>query len=95
MGGIRIEPARIESALRELDGISEVAVVPSSSDDGQPEIVAHLGSEPNKSGFEGDLRRHVERNLHPAAVPARVVWHTTGLPTLPNGKVDTATLAGW
>ena len=95
IGGIRVEPQRIEDILREVDGVDEVAVVAATSSDGHTQMVAHLAGTPGRSLLDDSIRAHAQQHLHAAAVPTRLVWHPDGLPTLPSGKVDLVSLAAW
>ncbi len=94
LGGIRVEPCRIEEVLREADEVGHVVVLAESTHDGEGRIVAHLGGRPDRPELEADLRGRIERTIHAAAVPSRFEWHADGLPMLANGKVDVARLRG-
>ncbi|MFI2780423.1 amino acid adenylation domain-containing protein [Streptomyces sp. ALB3] len=77
--GFRIEPAEVESAIRELDGVTDVAVTVAGSGD---HLVAHLvGRVP------GDLTERLSAKLPPHMVPGRVLL-AEALPLTVNGKLD-------
>jgi thioesterase domain-containing protein/acyl carrier protein len=88
VGGVRIEPAEIEIALSEIDGVHEAAVVAGVLD-GREIVVAHLAV-PRSSGSVPDLdvvRRHLTGRVLPAAIPRAVVVHQS-LPRTSHGKLD-------
>lgn len=88
IGGIRVEPERVEEVLRDFPGVREVAVLPARTPDGDIEMVAHIAGDPGAPQVDTALRSYAARHLHAAAVPTRLVWHADGLPTVATGKID-------
>lgn len=83
--GFRIELGEVESAIRELDGVSDVAVTAADSGD---HLVAHVvGRVP------GDLAGLLAAKLPGHMVPGRV-RHVDALPLTVNGKLDRKALTG-
>ncbi|MFJ6070727.1 amino acid adenylation domain-containing protein [Streptomyces sp. NPDC093065] len=77
--GFRIEPGEVESAIRELDGVVDVAVTVADSED---HLVAHVvGRVP------GDLTALLSAKLPAHMVPGRVL-PVDALPLTVNGKLD-------
>lgn len=82
--GFRIEPGEVESAIRELDGVVDVAVTVAAEGD---HLVAHLvGHAP------GDLTAVLAAKLPAHMVPGRVLT-IDALPLTVNGKLDRKALA--
>ncbi|MGW9068209.1 amino acid adenylation domain-containing protein [Streptomyces yangpuensis] len=82
--GFRIEPGEVEAAIRELDGVVDVAVTAADSGD---HLVAHLvGRTP------GDFSAALAAKLPAHMVPARVL-PVDALPLTVNGKLDRQALA--
>ncbi|MBB5958026.1 amino acid adenylation domain-containing protein [Saccharothrix tamanrassetensis] len=84
--GFLVEPAEVESALREHAGVAEAAVIPVGDGDARHLVAYVVGGVAAES-----LRRHVEQRLPAYLCPARYV----SLPELPlnrSGKVDRAAL---
>ncbi|MFG2344185.1 non-ribosomal peptide synthetase [Streptomyces phaeochromogenes] len=82
--GFRIELGEVESAIRELDGVVDVAVTVADSGD---HLVAHVvGSVP------GDLTGLLSTKLPVHMVPGRVLA-VDALPLTVNGKLDRKALA--
>ncbi|MFE1830459.1 amino acid adenylation domain-containing protein [Streptomyces yangpuensis] len=82
--GFRIEPGEVEAAIRELDGVVDVAVTAADSGD---HLVAHVvGRTP------GDLAGALAAKLPAHMVPARVL-PVDALPLTVNGKLDRQALA--
>ncbi|SEG97759.1 non-ribosomal peptide synthase domain TIGR01720/amino acid adenylation domain-containing protein [Nonomuraea solani] len=77
--GFRIELGEVESALRELDGVVDVAVTVAGSGD---HLVAHVVGE-----VPGDLAGLLAARLPGHMVPGRVV-RVDALPLTVNGKLD-------
>ncbi|WP_449479670.1 amino acid adenylation domain-containing protein [Streptomyces atroolivaceus] len=77
--GFRVELGEVESAIRELDGVTDVAVTVAGSGD---HLVAHVvGPVP------GDLTGRLSAKLPAHMVPGRVL-RTEALPLTVNGKLD-------
>ncbi|MFF3705777.1 non-ribosomal peptide synthetase [Streptomyces phaeochromogenes] len=84
--GFRIELGEVESAIRELDGVIDVAVTVADSGD---HLVAHVvGSVP------GDVTGLLSTKLPVHMVPGRVL-SVDALPLTVNGKLDRQSLADW
>ncbi|WP_405467908.1 amino acid adenylation domain-containing protein [Streptomyces canus] len=82
--GFRIELGEVESAIRELDGVVDVAVTAADSDD---HLVAHVvGRVP------GDFVESLSTKLPVHMVPGRVL-PVDALPLTVNGKLDRKALA--
>ncbi|WP_030843619.1 non-ribosomal peptide synthetase [Streptomyces sp. NRRL F-4474] len=82
--GFRIEPAEVEAAIRELDGVVDAAVTVAGSGD---HLVAHVVGRP-----PGDLAVPLASKLPAHMVPARVL-RVDALPLTVNGKLDRKALA--
>ncbi|MCX0242380.1 non-ribosomal peptide synthetase [Streptomyces drozdowiczii] len=77
--GFRIELGEVEAAVRELDGVVDVAVTPSAEGD---QLIAHVvGRAP------GDLAARLAAKLPVHMVPGRVLT-VDALPLTVNGKLD-------
>ncbi|MFD9905283.1 amino acid adenylation domain-containing protein [Streptomyces sp. NPDC059063] len=83
--GFRIELGEVESAVRELDGVVDVAVTVAPSGD---HLVAHVVGEV-PTDFVGRLAAKLPVHM----VPGRVLT-TDALPLTVNGKLDRKALAG-
>ncbi|HEX7677192.1 MAG TPA: condensation domain-containing protein, partial [Thermoanaerobaculia bacterium] len=81
--GFRIEPAEVEHALRECDGVADAAVI--ARDDGHgAQLTAYVVS----TRFDAiALRETLAARLPPAMVPAAFVA-LDALPRTPSGKID-------
>ncbi|MFJ4709287.1 amino acid adenylation domain-containing protein, partial [Streptomyces anulatus] len=77
--GFRIEPGEVEGAIRELDGVVDVAVT--VADDGD-QLIAHVVGEP-----PADLADLLAAKLPAHMVPGRVL-PVDALPLTVNGKLD-------
>ncbi|MFJ1565797.1 amino acid adenylation domain-containing protein [Streptomyces erythrochromogenes] len=77
--GFRIEPAEVEAAIRELDGVVDAAVTVAGSGD---HLVAHVVGRP-----PADLAGPLASKLPAHMVPARVL-PVDVLPLTVNGKLD-------
>ncbi|MFE0008455.1 non-ribosomal peptide synthetase [Streptomyces erythrochromogenes] len=77
--GFRIEPAEVEAAIRELEGVVDVAVTVAGSGD---HLVAHVVGRP-----PADLAGPLASKLPAHMVPARVL-PVDALPLTVNGKLD-------
>ncbi|MFF7312042.1 amino acid adenylation domain-containing protein [Streptomyces sp. NPDC008137] len=82
--GFRIELGEVESAIRALDGVVDVAVTVANSED---HLVAHV-----VGGVPGDWAALLSERLPVHMVPGRVLT-TDALPLTINGKLDRKALA--
>jgi acyl-coenzyme A synthetase/AMP-(fatty) acid ligase len=87
IGGIRVEPARIEAALRELPWVAE-AFVDVEPDVEPPALTAHVAVRPGAEVDASAAEEFLRARLHEAEVPRWLVRHDGPLPTLLTGKVD-------
>ena len=86
--GVNVYPAQIESVLRGLAGVHEVAVIGVSSPSHGEDIVAYVHAE----GLDADaLRAWCSERLAPYKVPARFVL-VDALPRTSAGKIDRRSL---
>ncbi|WP_179467179.1 class I adenylate-forming enzyme family protein [Mycolicibacterium vinylchloridicum] len=87
-GGINISPVELESAIRTLDGVEEVAVIaapdPRFGETPAAIITVTAGSRLDESTVVG----HCEAILSDYKVPRYIVLRSDPLPRLPNGKLD-------
>jgi phosphopantetheine binding protein/AMP-binding enzyme len=82
--GFRIELGEVETALAQLAGIDEVAVI-AQGDAGAKRLVAYYTS---AAGLDGEaVRAHAARTLPGYMVPSAHV-RLAALPLTPNGKLD-------
>ncbi|MER6628659.1 amino acid adenylation domain-containing protein [Streptomyces sp. NPDC000987] len=88
--GYRIEPGEIETALRALPGVADVAVV-ARRDGGTARLVAHVVTPEGRPLDPPALRAGLRLTLPDYMVPALFVRHEK-LPLTANGKVDRAAL---
>ncbi|MEU0340404.1 amino acid adenylation domain-containing protein [Streptomyces bobili] len=88
--GYRIEPGEIETALRALSGVADVAVV-ARRDEGTARLVAHVVTPEGRPLDPPALREGLRLTLPDHMVPALFVRHER-LPLTANGKVDRAVL---
>ncbi|MFJ7151578.1 amino acid adenylation domain-containing protein [Streptomyces sp. NPDC100445] len=88
--GYRIEPGEIETALRALPGVADVAVV-ARRDGGTARLVAHVVTPEGRPLDPPALRAGLGLTLPAYMVPALFVRHER-LPLTANGKVDRAAL---
>ena len=83
--GYRVEPAEIETALREHPAVREAIVVPSTGGGGELRLVAYCAVE--GSVGEVQLRDHLADRLPEFMIPS-VIGVLGELPMTPSGKVD-------
>ncbi|MER6108070.1 amino acid adenylation domain-containing protein [Streptomyces hirsutus] len=89
--GHRIEPGEVETALRALPGVADVAVV-ARADGGTARLVAHVVTPEGRPLDPPALREGLRLSLPDYMVPALFVRHER-LPLTANGKVDRAALS--
>lgn len=92
IGGVRIEPEAVESVLRTLPGVLDVAVVPVGDDPDRRRLVAHVVVDPTLAVDASGLRAEVAARVTSAAVPAAFHLRSEPLPLLASGKVDRGAL---
>jgi len=83
--GFRVEPAEIESALRQHPGIRQAVIVPIDDASGEKRLAAYLVS--SESIAAEDLRRRLSEQLPDYMVPTAFV-RIDAVPLTSNGKVD-------
>ncbi|RJQ75505.1 amino acid adenylation domain-containing protein [Pseudonocardiaceae bacterium YIM PH 21723] len=84
LNGFRIELSEVESAIRELDGVTDVAVTVAGTED---HLIAHIVGQ-----VAGDLTALLKRKLPVHMVPAQVRT-LAELPLTVNGKLDRRALS--
>ncbi|WP_224188673.1 non-ribosomal peptide synthetase, partial [Mycobacterium avium] len=85
--GHRIELGEIHSALAELDGVGEVAVIAREDRPGEKRIVGYLTGTADPAAIRARLAERLPAYMVPAAVLA-----IEALPLTPNGKLDARAL---
>ncbi len=86
--GHRVEPAEVESALRELAGVTDAAVLGQPDASGEMRLVAYVAGQ----GLDAQgLRTSLAATIAPHLVPS-VVELLPSLPRLSSGKLDRAAL---
>ncbi|WP_156660754.1 non-ribosomal peptide synthetase, partial [Mycobacterium sp. 852002-10029_SCH5224772] len=85
--GHRIELGEIHTALAELDGTGQVAVIAREDQPGDKRIVAYITGAADPAELRSRLAERLPVYLVPAAVMA-----IDALPLTPNGKLDTGAL---
>jgi syringomycin synthetase protein SyrE len=93
INGFRIEVQEIESAIRRLPGVADVAVAGVVGVTNQKRLYAFLVPEPNLHITLSDLVSHLSRYLPKYMIPEKF-WSLDSLPSTPNGKRDTGALEG-
>jgi amino acid adenylation domain-containing protein len=84
VNGVRVELGEVESALRDLDGVRQAAVV-LRSNRGVDQLIGYCEAAADLKPF--DLRRRLLERLPASMVPARLVV-LAALPVNASGKVD-------
>ncbi len=105
VAGHRVDPWEVTTALRELTGVADAAVLPRCGPDGETRLVAFAvreqvhGSDPlvddpatAASPTEQQVRTLLRGRVVAAAIPTDVYW-VPELPLTGNGKLDTDALA--
>ncbi|MFE8046904.1 amino acid adenylation domain-containing protein [Brenneria goodwinii] len=83
--GFRMEPGEIESQLRKVAGMDDVAVVARKNQNGETELVAYLVTAVSLSLSE--IKRQIEQTLPYYMIPSAFVM-MKALPLTVNGKLD-------
>jgi non-ribosomal peptide synthetase component F len=91
INGFRIEVQEIESAIRRLPGIADVAVAGVVGPSNQKRLYAFFVAEPNLNTTLSEIVSHLARYLPKYMIPEKF-WSLESLPSTPNGKRDTAAL---
>ncbi len=91
INGYLVEPAEIEAALLDLDGVAD-AYVGADRTAADPRLVAYVVSTPGYVNSGSLLRRHLRSRLPTYMVPTTIV-ELAELPRTPRGKVDQHALA--
>jgi amino acid adenylation domain-containing protein len=85
--GYTIEPAEIEAALLEINGVREVVVVSKEDHRGDHLLVAYVVPSEGKTTAVAELRNRLKEKLPGYMVPSRYVFLDT-LPRTQTGKID-------
>ncbi|MCA2245065.1 amino acid adenylation domain-containing protein, partial [Mycobacterium sp. WUMAC-067] len=85
--GHRIELGEIHTALAELDGAGQVAVIAREDQPGDKRLVGYITGTADPAGLRTLLAERLPGHMVPAAVVA-----IEALPLTPNGKLDTGAL---
>jgi acyl-coenzyme A synthetase/AMP-(fatty) acid ligase/thioesterase domain-containing protein len=91
INGYLVEPAEIEAALLDLDGVAD-AYVCGDRTAAEPRLLAYLVTTPGYVNSGTLLRRHLRSRLPTHMIPATIV-ELPELPRTPRGKVDPHALA--
>jgi amino acid adenylation domain-containing protein len=91
INGFRIEVQEIETAIRSLPGVADVAVAGVVGATNQKRLYAFFVPEPNLHITLTELVSHLIRYLPKYMIPEKF-WSLDNLPSTPNGKRDTAAL---
>jgi amino acid adenylation domain-containing protein len=91
VNGFRIEVQEIETAIRRLPGIADVAVAGVVGATNQKRLYAFFVPEPNLHITLSELVSHLTRYLPKYMVPEKF-WALDSLPSTPNGKRDIGAL---
>ncbi len=91
--GQRIELEAIDTTIRQLDGVAEVAAVVRADESGERGVVAVIEEEPGSAVSLRELQRHVGSRHPRVAVPVDVVT-VDALPRTGTGKVDRNSVLG-
>ena len=85
--GYRIELGEIESALREMDGVRDAALVAREDSVGAARLIAHVVPDGGAAPDRATMQAHLRQRLPDFMVPGKFVT-LEALPLTPNGKVD-------
>ena len=84
-GGFKISAARVETILREIEGVAAVVVLPYEDESRGEELAAFLV--PEKNADESEIRSKLHRVLKPVETPGRIVF-LEEIPLNDRGKPD-------
>ncbi len=87
-GGINISPVELESAIRPIEGVQEVAVIAAADARFGETPAAIITLAAGSDLDEATVIRHCESVLSDYKIPRYVVLRSEPLPRLPNGKLD-------
>ncbi|HAV91250.1 MAG TPA: hypothetical protein DCW44_08270, partial [Eubacterium sp.] len=85
--GFRVELGEIESRIREVSGVSDVAVIARADKSGDKEIYAYVVSGNDKELVLSDIRDELSSTLPGYMIPAYMM-QIDSIPVTKNGKVD-------
>ena len=86
-GGFNVSPSEVENAVRECDGVADVAVVGARRADGSEAVVAVVQLEDGAALDESAIRATCRERLSAYKVPKRVVASEGELPKSMLGKI--------
>lgn len=89
--GYRVEPAEVEMALMELDGVHETVVAGLENIKGDKHLVAYVVMQDGTVCTISELRRSLKQKLPDYMMPSDIVLMAS-LPLTPNGKIDRKSL---
>jgi acyl-coenzyme A synthetase/AMP-(fatty) acid ligase len=93
IGGTRVDPVEIESALAEVPGVAAAAVLRQDDELRGGVLVALLvGERPGALPGHAELKRRLREQLSPGKIPARF-YQVSELPRTASGKLRRAALA--
>lgn len=85
--GYRIEPAEIETALKDHPGVQDAVVIVHEERRGESRLAAYVTGQNGATPEKDDLKSHLIARLRPYMVPETVVI-LEGLPLDANGELD-------
>jgi acyl carrier protein len=89
--GFRVEPAEIESVLKQYNGVQQAIVVSQEDKSGDRRLVAYVVSKKKPAPTAEELRSFLQTRLPEYMVPTAIV-NLESLPLTRNGKVDVSAL---